>query len=441
MPNTTVDDGGHGILTDPEAGLLETAVEAMGGTLRKWSITQIDHHPRRGSTAAYRTRVEWPDGERTEILGARSPSDPADDPIVDARVLRLSDGDREVQVWRLPADPLLPSLGDLCDRDAVDALLRSVGVDSAGVRVRIVGYRPCRRAVIELDTHLTRLYVKVLRPGQAVGLHRRLVLTRAAGLPTPRSLGWSDGGVVVLEPLPGVNLRKALRRFGPRACSPSALSAILDRLPAELGELPRRPSWSESAAHYADVIAIIDPELGTRAESLAARIQAALDGGDRSEPVHGDFYEAQLLTTGGQVTGLLDVDNAGPGNRVDDVACLLAHLSVLVVMAPSASDGIRDALADWTGRFDHEVDPRQLRIRAAGVALSLAPGPYRTQEPGWGEAVANRVELAEQWFAAARTGSLPNFEKALIGASGSPHLGGERWHKSGPEYALMKESL
>jgi hypothetical protein len=440
MSGGTVGDGGHGILADPEAGLLESAVEAMGGALREWSVDQIDHHPRRGTTAAYRTRVEWPDGERTEILGARSQSGPADASIVDARVLRLSDGDREVQVWRFPADPLLPSLGAVCDRDAVDALLRSVGVAPAGVRVRIVGYRPCRRAVIELATPLTRLYVKVLRPGQAVGLHRRLVLTRAAGLPTPRSLGWSDGGVVVLEPLPGLNLRQALRRFGPRACSPSALSAILDRLPAELGELPRRSSWSESASHYAGVIAMIDPELAARAESLAVRIHAALDGGDRSEPVHGDFYEAQLLATGGQLTGLLDVDNAGPGNRVDDVACLLAHLSVLVVMAPAASDGIRNALADWTAWFDHEVDPRQLRIRAAGVALSLAPGPYRTQEPGWRVAVASRVGLAEQWFAAARTGSLPNFEKALIGVSGPPHLGRERWQKSGPEYALMKES-
>ena len=416
----SANDGDHGILTDPEVGLLESAVEAMGGTLREWSVTYIDHRPRRSSTAVYRARVEWPDGERTETFGSRWPSVPVNS-IGDARVLRLSNGEKEVQVWRFPADPLLPSLRAMFDRDAVDMLLRSVGVDPTGARTRVVGYRPCRRAVFELATPLTRLYVKVLRPGLAAGVHRRLRLTRAAGLPTPRSLGWSDGGVIVLEPLPGLELRKALLRFGPQACPPSALSAILDRLPAELAELRRRASWSESALHYAGVIAAVAPELRERANSVAAGVLAALEGGSGSDPVHGDFYEAQLLAAGRKITGLLDVDSAGPGNRVDDVACLLAHLSVLVVMAPSTSDGIRDALAGWTAWFDRQVDPRQLRVRAAGVALSLATGPYRTQEQGWRGAVADRVGLAEQWLATANSRSLPDFEKALIRVSGSSH--------------------
>jgi len=425
-------DSDHGVLTDPQAGLLESAVEAMGGVLREWSVTYIDHRPRRDTTVAYRARVEWLDGESTETFGARLQSDPADsigfastasdEAGRDAGVLRLSDGDTEVQVWRFPADPLLPSLSAMYDRESVAELLRSVGVDPAGAQLRILGYRPCRRAVIEVATPLTRLFVKVLRPGRAAGMHRRLSLTRAAGLPTPRSLGWSDGGLVVLEPLPGLELREALWRFGPRACTPEALAEILERLPAEFANLPRRASWSKSAMHYASVIASVAPPLGERAESLATRVTAGLEGDDGAEPVHGDFYEAQLLTADGKITGLLDIDNAGPGNRVDDVACLLAHMSVLVVMAPSSSDGVRAALADWTAWFDHEVDPRQLRVRAAGVALSLATGPHRTQEPGWREAIANRVGLAEQWFAAASARSQLNFERALIRGSGPSHL-------------------
>ena len=33
--------------------------------------------------------------------------------------------------------------------------------------------------------------------------------------------------------------------------------------------------------------------------------------------------------------------------------------------------------------FDRRVDPVQLRLRAAGVAISLATGPYRGQEVDW----------------------------------------------------------
>ena len=44
---------------------------------------------------------------------------------------------------------------------------------------------------------------------------------------------------------------------------------------------------------------------------------------------HGDFHEGQLTVTrvgeGWRPSGLLDVDTVGPGHRVDDLACLVAH--------------------------------------------------------------------------------------------------------------------
>jgi len=417
MSHRAAVDGNLAVLTEPDAsGLLDSAVSSMGGTLRDWSVAQVDHRPGRNTTVAYRTRVQWPDGERTETLGARLCS--AAPPSTDhPGVVRVCDGSHEVQVWRFPADPELPGLRAACDRRAVAELLRATGLDPSGAGIRVVSYRPGRRAVVQVTTPQARLYLKVLRPGAAADIHRRLVLTRAAGLPTPRSLGWNEDGILVLEPLPGVGLREALRGDGPRASSPDDLLGLLERLPAELTELPRRRPWSESAAHYAAVIAATAPELGDRAGVVADDVVAALDRAGHEGPVHGDFYEAQLLASGGRITGLLDIDTAGPGERVDDLACLVAHLSVLVVMAPATSASIRSALSSWTARFDHAVDPRQLRIRAAGVALSLATGPYRTQESGWRQAVAARIELAAQWLAAARTARLPDFERPLIRAS------------------------
>ena len=37
----------------------------------------------------------------------------------------------------------------------------------------------------------------------------------------------------------------------------------------------------------------------------------------------------------------------------------------------------------WQPGFDARVDPRELRLRAAAVIISLATGPYRGQEPNW----------------------------------------------------------
>jgi hypothetical protein len=410
-------------LAGPQAGdLLAAAVAAMGGELLEWSTTQVDHRPGRSTAAAYRARVRWPDVEQDQTFGARlsaRPLPPTDQP----GIVLMSDGAAQVQVWRFPADPELPGLAVACHPRSTAELLRTAGLDPVDATCRVVSYRPCRRAVVEITTPTSRLFVKVLRPAVVAEVHRRHLLLRVAGLPTPRSLGWSDNGLLVLEPLAGIRLREALHRHGADACSPDQLLDLLDRLPAELADLPRRAAWSESAGHYAGVLAAADPELGEPAGQVAAAVAAGLDARADDGPVHGDFYEAQLLVSGGHVTGLLDADTVGPGRRLDDLACLVAHLALLVIMAPADSVGARGALADWIGRFDRAVDPYQLRVRAAGVALALATGPYRTQEPAWRSAARERIGLAAQWLDVAGTGGLPDFQKALIGASGSSGRG------------------
>ena len=50
--------------------------------------------------------------------------------------------------------------------------------------------------------------------------------------------------------------------------------------------------------------------------------------------MHGDFYESQLLVDGGSVAGLLDVDTAGRGARIDDWSTMLAHLVLLEHVLP-----------------------------------------------------------------------------------------------------------
>ncbi|MFW6091244.1 MAG: phosphotransferase [Actinomycetota bacterium] len=406
MPGLEETDDHLPLLTGAEAAkLLGTAVSHLGGELLDWSPTQVDHRPGRATAASYRVRARWPDGERTELFGSRIATRPPKH-SERAGLVTLFDGRYQVQVWQLAADPELPGLGPLWNSRSVAALLRSVGLNPAGLEVRMVSYRPCRRAVFELVTSTGRLFAKVLRPADVAAVHHRLKITRTAGLPTPRSLGWSDEGILVLEALPGAGLREVIRRDGAAACSPDELLELLDRLPGELAGLPRRRAWSEASTHYAGVIAAVAPGLGQRAHELAGRIESRFEPGDDG-PTHGDFYEAQLLAGDGRITGLLDVDTVGPGRRVDDLACMLAHLSVMVTLEPHSGRQFEDALTQWGARFDRAVDPHQLRVAAGAVVLSLATGPYRTQEPRWLDATEVRVELAERWLYAAGPRDLP----------------------------------
>jgi Phosphotransferase enzyme family len=415
MSETAETGGEIRLLTGDGADeLLRAAVAAMGGRLEQWTLSQVDHRPATGTTTAYAARVSWPDSDRAETLGAHLAARPQTNREKSSSesvpgVVTVSDGKHQVRVWRLPADPALPGLVAACDPGAVAGLLRSFGVDASSVTLRILGYRPRRRAVVQATTPGARLYVKVMRPSTVEPIHRRHLLLHNAGIPVARSLGWSDDGLLVLAPLPGIGLREAVYRAGAGACPSDQLWDVLEQLPAAVSDLPRRTPWATSAEHFAEVVGDSLPAHRGWARELAASIGTAL--GDREagdDPVHGDLYEAQLLVDAGRISGLLDVDTVGPGRRVDDLGCLLGHLSVLATTDGIAGVGVIDALQQWSAWFDRRVDPTELRVVAAGVTLSLATGPFRTQDDDWETATGRRLDLVGRWLEAAQTASLPD---------------------------------
>lgn len=383
------------LLTGAPAGdLLRTALHEAGGEVLSWQPSQVDHQPNRSTTAAYRVRARWPDGTVTEErLAARTGRTP------DGALL-LEDGDRRVAVWRFPYDPFLPGLPAAYDRATVAGLLSDVGVGAGPVRLRLRAYRPGRRAVIEAGGRRGRVYLKVLRPSRVAALHQRHRLLTAAGVPAPHSYGYTPDGLLVLAALPGRSLREVLATGGPVPPGRQIL-ALLDRLPAELAEGPPRRTWAQRAGHYAAVLAGALPAQAEAVTELGAAITAEAGVGP-IVPVHGDLYESQLHVHDGQITGLLDVDTAGPGDRLDDLACLLGHLSVLATLDPTRAAVVNRTGAAYLAAFEPSVDPAELRYRVAAVVLSLATGPHRVQEPGWPQHTRARLDLARQWLASAR---------------------------------------
>ena len=413
-------DGSELLTGDDAGGLLHSAVSNAGGVLHSWELDHVDHRPGRSTKALYRTRVSWPavDGPeaapRDEMFGASAHiGEPEKNLQSTEQSLLLTDGDITVRVWRYPHDPWLPMLPSVCFPDSVAATLEQLGLATGAapgqpVPIEVVSYRPGRRAVLRADLPAGTVFLKVMQPrrsGEIVDRHHRMA---SAGVPVPVVLAHHDG-LVVLQALRGVPLSQAVVEQGADACRAEDLVALVDRLPASMFSLPLRAPWTDSAEFYAGIVSASLPALAPRVDALVRAIRdglaqvAARIALEAHDVVHGDFYEAQVFVEDGEIVGVLDIDTVGPGRRADDLACMLAHLSVLADghapgrISPEVHGRVAAAVAQWTAVFDRRVDPQELALRAAGVVLSLATGPHRQQEAAWEIATTAIVSVAEKW--------------------------------------------
>ena len=403
------DPAGWALLTSPGIGeLLSAAVAHGGGVLRSWRVDGVDAEPGLQTTATYQTEVAWPFGLRTELLGVSARVGGAAGTDADAVIFAA--GDRQVAAWLYPRDPDLPGLVRAAAVDGVARMLtenlvlgRPVGPSQ--VRIELVGYRPRRRAVLRADIAgpdgPRTVYLKALKDDAVAPTVRRHELLRAAGLPVAEVVATTEDQVLILPALPGRTLAHAL--FDDIApCSGEILVDLLDALPAEAAELPRHIPWADAVGQYARTVGEALPGLQPRLTAIQERIAAGLAGiPPGAEPTHGDFHEGQLFVDSGRVVGLLDVDRVGPGHRADDLACLIAHLATIQGMTPRQAQQVDGLAAAWMDVFDRRVDPTELRLRAAAIVVSLATGPYRTQQVGWQQATDAIVARAEQLLVSA----------------------------------------
>ncbi len=148
-------------------------------------------------------------------------------------------------------------------------------------------------------------------------------------------------------------------------------------------------------ATYAEIIRAALPAADPQLRWLVDQITGGLAGLEPGrEPTHGDFHEGQLFVARGVITGLADIDTIGPGRRADDLACLIAHLSTVQRMNAEQAAGLTRLISLWMQVFDTRVDPRELRLRSAGVIVSLATGPHRGQEPNWERETVKMLDSA-----------------------------------------------
>ena len=398
------------LLLGPGArGIVGAGVRAAGGDLATIRRQEVLYRPGRRAVVRYAATVRWAGGPAVpETLVAI-----ADAGGPPAGTLVLSAGDLAVGLLRYPEDPALPGL-----RSAVSArsVAMRLGVPAEHLRLDVRTYRPGRRAVVRVrvdglapDAAGFERYLKVVPPGELVALVDRMVALGGC-VPVPEVVEvWPEAGTVVLTAIAGRTIRDVLLA-GDRAevdalPDGGVILELLDRLPqpptgpaGSAGRVSRGPL--ARVAGHAGLLAAVMPEEGDRLEALVGRLGKPTSAG-AVVTTHGDLYEAQLLVEGGRVVGMLDVDGAGPGRRVHDLATMLGHLVALGDAVPRR----RAAIDRWRVRlepaFELAVEPAELRRTTAAALVGMATGPFRVQAPAWRRQVNRRIASAEAWAIAA----------------------------------------
>lgn len=391
-------------LTDPEIpelavllGLdppppLVAAVEAAGGSLVSSRAEQVSWQMGSSVTVRYVVEVSGGPLEGTQHFIAAAGRIPDG-----AMVVEDPDGGR-VGVWRFPHDPALPGLPSAIDAKAAERVIADLGGTPGPTSTRLRAYRPGRRAVVEVRGPEHRLFFKVVRPKAIEKLHR-IHRTLSDLLPVPPSLGYDDRlGLVVLQALPGITLRDAMADPALPVPDPAEVASMIAGLPRPDG-LEESHSPLDRALQAIPMAEALCPELSDRLDALAESIGPETHPADR--PVHGDYYEAQLMVEDGRIVGILDVDTYGLGRAGDDPSTMLAHLSVWGPISPQPQR-VREYGSTLIRTWDQVVDPADLRRRAAAMSILLATGPFRVQSPDWPREVEARIAIAESWAESAR---------------------------------------
>lgn len=397
-------------LLGPRArGVLDAAVTAAGGRMHSAGACHVHYAPGSELVVRYDTQVEWPGRAiATETLVASTtvhgppPGTTVVEGAMDVEVDGTHGNVMQIGVWRYPFDPALPGLAIA----ATPALLAHSMGDVVGPRptIDVHVYRPTQRAVARaVDASGREWWVKVVPPGDVAALVDRHERLAGVGLPVPRVCAVDhDNGLVVLEGLSGRSLRDLLVAGESPWPSGDGYLAVVERFAAvDLPyDRPGRGTVSSARAH-AKMLAAVVPDQAPRLRDLS-RLLDALHETTPRRVVHGDLYERQLLVEGSEIVGVVDLDDAGCGEVVDDLANVIAHL---LILAPSAGRHRQQVLRYATSlgeSFRRVVDGRQLEVRIAAALISLGTGPFRARHRGWRAGVRRRIDMAVRRAEAAR---------------------------------------
>lgn len=333
VPTSTTGDAAAGDPIHPLADapdVLDAVAESVGMTVvqaRRFSIETTA----RGFAAGYELELDPGDGSR-ENYTVYLESNPTDQERDGVLSFRDDESGERIAAWLYPNDPELPALAAAVYPQAARLLLGRLGLTPTALTVTIAAYRPGKRAVVRFLSPEFTVYLKVVRPGVAEGLHSRHELWRGAGVPVPRSLGWSKEGFIALDSVAGVEAGTVLTALPPSAFL-DAVEVLTTQISAIESSSPARASLASRLPWYLDRLRPLLPGDGADITAVGDAIERMRVGAPPARPVtvHGDLHLGQIFVDSAdptRITGVLDIDTAGLGDPADDAAALYAHLVV-----------------------------------------------------------------------------------------------------------------
>lgn len=387
-------------LTGPYAAdVLRPAIGRAGGSLHDHRCTQVFYRPGHEVVVQFRTEVTWSDGRRRRetILAASTSSGPPPGSV--AVTAEVPGGELTVGVWRWPFDPALTALEDVVR--STSTVLSDAGVIEADTQleVDVVSYRPMERAVLRVRTAGSTWYVKVLRPARAADVADRYRRMRRHGLPVPEVVAADPArGWMLIDELSGPTFRDLIKRGADDWLEPGDLRELVRELAAlDDDGVPAFRSRLADGPHHASLLASVLPDGPARMTRLCDFLEAEAERSrERARGfVHGDLHEAQLIVDEGRIVGLLDIDEAGSGDPIDDIAVPAAHLRHRALTA-SNGPAINAFVDEFVAACAADHRPRDIAAGTVAVLVGLATAPFRSQSAGWADRVEVVLELAER---------------------------------------------
>lgn len=397
-----VEKADFSLLTSPRAGEMLRLALSNRGRVHSWKVHHVHHRPGAGVSVGYSVLLT----NHTDLYMLASTARVNETALAASGGATLTFENTRVHLWEYPFDPELPALDLASDAEQLGAFL------DTDVNIELLSYRPTRRAVLRVETDDgEQIFAKVVRPAVQQELVHRIQALEDSPVPSLSLVRDSSGhlinarGLILTHAAAGVPLSQFYAQFEPRSSltARAVLATIeqtLNDLPKTIMLFPRKPAWVDRCEHYAHAAGVAYPAGARRSAAVAETIRTLLAHADLGpiQPVHGDFYEANVLIDPVTLatTGVLDLDSLGPGHRVHDWACLLGHLAVLPSLAPTRYPYAETLCAQWFDELSRTVDPVALCASTAGVVLSLVAGARKRSE----SLAESRLATAEEWAAA-----------------------------------------